>query len=80
MQIYRCAINRTIDKNGSIRCYIGYIRQKRLSDNDSNYDWDNLVCNTDNAQDIILPKNPEHNKLYCLNIIDNKYVMSEYYE
>lgn len=31
MQIYKCMINRYIDKHGSIREYIGYIHQKKMS-------------------------------------------------
>lgn len=31
MQIYKCMINISINKHGSIREYIGYIHQKKMS-------------------------------------------------
>lgn len=38
MQIYKCMINRYIDKHGSIREYIGYIHQNKDILKEYNYE------------------------------------------
>lgn len=69
MQIYKCMINRYIDKHGSIREYVGYIHQKKMStpENEDNFfNVDELMGETNGGLDIILPKNPKPYQYYKL--------------
>ncbi len=69
MQIYRCMINRYIDKHGSIREYIGNIHQKKMStpENEDNFfNVDELMGETNGGLDITLPKNPKPYQYYKL--------------
>ena len=57
MQIYKCMINRYIDKHGSIREYIGYIHQKKMStpENEDNFfNVDELMGETNGGLDITI--------------------------
>lgn len=69
MQIYRCMINRYIDKHGSIREYVGYIHQKKMStpeNEDHFFNVNDLLEETDGGQDIKLPENPKQYQYYKL--------------
>lgn len=69
MQIYRCIINRYIDKHGSIREYVGYIHQKKMStpeNEDHFFNVNDLLEETDGGQDIKLPENPKQYQYYKL--------------
>lgn len=69
MQIYKCMKNRYIDKHGSIREYVGFIHQKKMSTNEKEdcfFNVNDLIEKTNGGQYIQLPENPKQYQYYKL--------------
>lgn len=69
MQIYKCMKNRYIDKHGSIREYVGFIHQKKMSANEKEdyfFNVNDLIEKTNGGQYIQLPENQKQYQYYKL--------------